>query len=898
MKLTRLFIVMLVALYTLTSQAHAQTSSNWKNPINLSQSGATSQPRFVVDTEGSGHLLWRDQFQGFIYSFNANLNEESSLWSDPAVVELPFSTRRFFPDLQPTAATPHFNPQLLADNSGRIHAFWLDNENRLYHSSVAAPELNDLNAWSNRRQLAESASALDATIAPNGSIHLAYVRPIIATRFPAGIYHRYLENTQDEWSVATLIYESLYLRGIGSQDAHVQITAASQRNNNYVYIGWDNRQLDQIFVARSINNGLTWETPYQVDNRWPNDGPTAVGPSQLTLQAQANNLLLTWQAGHEGRTCDQYYQWSDDAATTWSDPQAMSDQLSSCPSSLQLILDNTDNILLLARSDMQEPVLAAWDGNQWSDPQRQPMLSTFTNPDTFRPVEFGCYQVATTTNYLWVAGCDEGRSQDIWLLGRPLNTLEILFPPPPEEVVWQLPATLAEPTTAPTSLTVIGDTNGHFHTFWPDTSQSAITYTRWDGSQWSRPSPVLRNPAGGQVGQPAITQSNGRLLATWPDENNGELLFSWASIERATAASEWIAPRQLPIPPIEPPLVSDPAITADRQGFIYIAYAVPLNEGRGIYLTWSDDNGNSWSPPLNVFDGIEAGWVAVGPPQLAIDANNRLYASWMQVGREGQSQGLYLAVSDDSGISWSEATAVITGNVQWQQLLTIGEQTIHHLWAGPGGGTATTTQAALWHRFSTDSGQNWSRPTRIAGLGQNPIGPASVTLDAANQLHVVQLAGTDTDSDSPLSLYQWIWQDERWQTQPPLHLNNSLPHSFADPAAAAATNQQLGFAYLSLPSDNDNPIIAFSQRPINLPEVLPTPLPTLLPTATPTSLPTATPLPEPTPTLIFPTEAQSDRGLSLPLPDDRLASSLTGIIPALLLIIIAFIIGIYTLRRR
>jgi hypothetical protein len=909
MQTTSRLTILLLALLLLAGAVNAQTTltpttSTWTEPLNLSQSGATSQPRFVLVPDGSGHLLWRDQFQGFVYSFHENLNDASTAWSEPLAVELPFGTRRFFPELQPTAATPRFNPHLIADDNGRIHALWIDSEDRLFHSSVDAADFADFNSWSNRQQIAEAARALAVDLAPDGRLHLAYVRPLASADFPAGVYHRYLDSGSTSWSAALLLYESPYLRGVAADDAHVDLTTATQGDSAYVYVGWDNRQRDQIFITRSADGGLQWEAATQIDSRRPDDGPQAAGPAQIRLQAQAAEVLLTWQAGHNGRTCDQYYRWSADAGATWSEPQPMSDQFDSCPDGLHLTLDDQGLMFLLARAENQGTVLLAWDGSRWSDPQRQQPLESFTNPQTFQLVDFGCYQPAVSGDYFWVVGCDRGRSQDIWLIGRPIGSLDSWFPLPValEEAVWEAPAILAEPATMPAGLSLIGDANGRFHLFWPDTAQSAIAYARHEGGQWSRPSPVLRNPDGGQPGRPAVAQHNGRLLVTWHDDSSGQVLFSWASSDRATAASEWISPRQLPAPQVPIPLVSAPAITVDRQGTIYVAYAVPLNEGRGIYLTWSDDNGQSWSPPFNVFDATAAGWVAVGPPHLMIDGSGRLYASWTENSRDDQPLGLYFAVSDDGGLTWSEETAVVSGSVQWQQMISVGERTIHQLWAGPGDVTTTAAgQAALWHRLSTDGGQSWSRAARVAGLGQNPVGAVGLTLDAAARLHLVQIgsaSGSEEIEAAPLSLYQWVWQDERWQAEPALPLGEGIPLTFAEPAAAAVTDRQLGFVYLASPSGEAGQALAFSRRQIELPDVLPTPLPTLMPTATPTPPPTATPQPEPTPTLDFPTEQQPGSTISLPLPDDRLSSLVTGLLPALLLIVIAFIIGVYTMRRR
>jgi hypothetical protein len=56
-----------------------------------------------------------------------------------------------------------------------------------------------------------------------------------------------------------------------------------------------------------------------------------------------------------------------------------------------------------------------------------------------------------------------------------------------------------------------------------------------------------------------------------------------------------------------------------------VSYAVPLNEGRGIYLTWSSDRGDSWSSPVRVFDAETAGWETVDQPRLAFDEDGALH---------------------------------------------------------------------------------------------------------------------------------------------------------------------------------------------------------------------------------------------------------------------------------
>jgi len=95
----------------------------WQFPINLSRSGATSKPQMVIDSTGTGHILWSDEIEGFGYIFGSG-----DEWSTPEGSEFPFSTRRYFPDLLDEAQTPLFNPVLTADGQGYIHAFWIDDK--------------------------------------------------------------------------------------------------------------------------------------------------------------------------------------------------------------------------------------------------------------------------------------------------------------------------------------------------------------------------------------------------------------------------------------------------------------------------------------------------------------------------------------------------------------------------------------------------------------------------------------------------------------------------------------------------------------------------------------------------------------------------------------------------
>jgi len=92
--------------------------------------------------------------------------------------------------------------RLLADAHGTIHAFWYDVDNQLFEAQTLGA------GWSTETALAEAALNMDAATDANGTLHLAYVRPLNATGAPAGVYYR--ATTGAGWNAPILVYTSSY----------------------------------------------------------------------------------------------------------------------------------------------------------------------------------------------------------------------------------------------------------------------------------------------------------------------------------------------------------------------------------------------------------------------------------------------------------------------------------------------------------------------------------------------------------------------------------------------------------------------------------------------------------------------------------------------------------------
>ncbi len=211
---TMITILLAVLLLTLPDPGSVEAQSDsaqWGPQVNLSRSGATSEPQIVVDSSGRYHVLWLDAFDGLRYTSGDGEN-----WSQPTSPELPFATRRIFVDLPETSDFPTFNPVLIAGAEGNIHAFWVNNVSNpagdLYYSRVPNDQFANYDAWSPAEVLEAGAIAPAASIDDSGRIHVTYIRPTDDGSRPAGVYYRRAFSGQGSWSGPTTIYASAYLR--------------------------------------------------------------------------------------------------------------------------------------------------------------------------------------------------------------------------------------------------------------------------------------------------------------------------------------------------------------------------------------------------------------------------------------------------------------------------------------------------------------------------------------------------------------------------------------------------------------------------------------------------------------------------------------------------------------
>lgn len=872
-----------------TSEAEpaALNTNTWAAPYNISRSGAAGEP-LLFHMAGALHLFWQDGVAGKLYS-QGTLNEEGALsWSAPIPVSLPFAE-----------TTP-----VLVPSGDRVQAFWIAPEqpvtgggssttvlqNVLWRSSAPVDSISRANSWITPVRLAPAVLDVAVTRAvlsieggtPVERLHLAFLGSVQANSPIGGLFYMNSADGGATWSEPVMLYQSGYLRPDVPESSHVSIAAEGEQ----ILISWDDRALEKVFVAHSADSGATWDPVLEIDRRETTDSSEAIGPRNAVAAPYRRSDgtqqgLVVWAAGHGNSNCAAYFQASGDGGTTWRGRQPLAPDFTLCPTALRFVGLYDGSLILLAVAEGQAYLLA-WNGQEWSLPQEQPGLASFTHPDTFRAVTLGCHQTTFFGDVgdVVAVGCEAATTAvgDIWVTSRKLEQVAPWFEPPS---AWSMPQTLAQVDAGANDrvdYALVGDNDGRFHVLWSD-GASDLLYTRWDGQNWSSPVTVQTAKQGSTVSRVAATvTADGRLVAFWVDGN--EVYYSQVRAEEGIFANMWSPPASLPLVPGG---VGGMAAAAGPAGDVLLAYSIPLNETRGIYLLHGDIN-LTWAEEVQVFDGAAAGLEVVGWPQIALTETG-VHLLWgeQDFSTAGQpDDALYYARSDDGGQTFTEAQQIVDEPLRGRRILAFGERLVYRFWQQGG---QVNTQFVM--EISQDNGQTWEAATPLG----NVEGTIAVTLDASGQRHLVDV--------SAAGLREWVGSTTSTSSGSQWVQNASIP---AADGTARVTQVSLATAGTKLGALMVRPVnggetleLVFSGRDITL---LDTPV-------TPAVVPTATPTPTVTPTavLITPTPTRVVVPDTIAPPASNLPTGMVGrltntAVPALIAVMGLVILAVVIDRGR
>ena len=819
---------------------------------NLSRSGAASNPTVVAQPDGMLRAFWWDQFDGLmvadgvlsatpVLSGTEELVTTYDAWSDPRPIPLPAAS----------------TPRILADTAGGVHAFWLqrptgdessDEDEEAQGWPLLSSQLaSDATTWLPTMSLAESAASYDVATDASGAFHLVYVRAEDTPSFPAGIYFRRTAEEGGQWTAPVALAQSRYLRLLAPDAAHVRLAAAE---GGELYATWDDPRTGELQLVYSPDGGKTWEGPDPI-------GDADAQPRRGQLFAvPGGEVMLLWEDVRSGAACSLYQTPAASLLSgTAASGQRVFANLATCPDDAEFLALDEGQVLMMAGGGTNSLTVAIWDSEQWSEPSR--VSYSFENPETGSEVYLGNVRAALvglpapsaeggSDRALVAVGT--GQEGDVWVSGSQMGTLDIVFASPS---LWSAPVSLTNGETYPDLPAMANDAEGRLHVLWQEETEgtgpgASLLYTRQDqvatasGTEvrWTNPTAILSSPDGG-ADQPSLIALGNQLHAVWRGGQQGEILYSQAFATDAYIASEWEEPQRLAA---SATMGSWPHITADLAGTLHVVYAVPVNEGRGIYYTSSPD-GMEWSEPYQVFDAERAGWAMSDYPRLAVDLAGTIHVVWTRADPlgTGMTQAIYYAQSVDGGVTWSEGLEVAAGAMAWPQITVSGQDEVHLLW------NESSTDTACWHQWSADGGLTWTRPERVPGF-ENVPGPIGAMADGAGMVYLVGL-GQDS-SGQPTLLYA-TWNGQRWAEREVLGLSFSADASLPGVSTALLpalgqldvvlrgvttsvgeiSRARLWHAERAVPPVVATPMPSFTPRPAAGP--LPTPVPTTFATPTP-----------------------------------------------------------------
>jgi hypothetical protein len=473
----------------------------------------------------------------------------------------------------------------------------------------------------------------------------------------------------------------------------------------------------------------------------------------------------------------------------------------------------------------------AWDGTSWSEPQPQSSLYSFTDPVTNGTVNFRCRQYALQKgNRLNAVGCDTVGDGDIWATARDVGDFSSWFPPP---TTWSKPYLIGTSNLEINSPEIVMNSEGKPYAFWiqeEQTSTGSFQRAIYAASSipdgWTKPGRVLKSPDNYVQRMAIASDADGRVSLVWEGGRSGGIYFSTADLENATSPTEWFDPVSLPLPQ---GVGRSPSIAVSQAGIYYVAFAVPLNEGRGIYMVSSSDGGKTWSEPVMAFDAGAAGWQMVDTPQLTLTDDNTLHLLFTQneiIGEEGVV-GLYYANSKDQGQTWTQPIEVIAQPIWASQLEGLSNQVVHRLWMG----LVERKGSDLYHEFSNDNGETWSPSVNLTKFGEIPGPFCLVSMDETT--HLLQIVN---ETSGKLVLSNLRWENERWLTEEGLEITDTI-EEVNSISADAGPDGELGVVFIAQQIDQSGALVAFEllyagQSAPTTGETTPSTVETTLPTAT------------------------------------------------------------------
>lgn len=752
--LSKLLIISLVLILISTSLINVSAQSavnNWSQPVNISQSGATTNPHIITSASGRSHAVWEDQYSQIVYKYL-----EDGVWSSAFNLDLPFYQTDYI---------------LAADQTGWVFAFWIDYRNyTLYYSGVQELSFATASRWFSPIKLASGVTAFDVSIDDTNQLNLVYLRALDTGELPSGVYYQKTQGNFQRWGNSILLYESKYFRNqlpprgvtvaqssLEEKWSHVDIEAGAA---NQFYISWENPALKRLFYSYSAIGGNTWSDPIEISS--PTIDNTYLTPQKLLSANLRQHTMQIWQLSEPGGNCSLQFRTSLDSPNEWTPQQSLSNLINECPENITWHEADQDNTIFIFSGESKFTILA-WNGERWSLPQSQTELNQFINPTTFSSLEFIQFETEIDFPNIYNIAVDRN-SGDIWYSQKTFGNLDSWYNSISE---WSTISNIVISEKTIGNLTSFAGLNGLPYFIWSveDTKDDGRVFSKIQIAEMDEGGFIpgylsIRNNLSGKVNDLNILPSKHyeRLSLTWQGGIYGQLISSWADLNQLNNPVGW---SEIYTNTTSASIIS-PYMSQNLYGEILSIYYDPLNENKGIYLSRSDNGGESWGTPDLIFpsEGL-IDCPIIKDPQLIQNEEtyHLMYTCYTDSGGIGPLS-LNYTHSSDYGETWAAPQVVQEGSVYWSKLIAGNDGTVHRLWLTYNGETA------IYHGYSLDDGKSWIGFTNFSLINGKHTN-ASVVLDYLGNIHFLQPVPKENNLTE--FLYHF-WNGNTWSSRETLEL--------------------------------------------------------------------------------------------------------------------------------